>query len=750
MERNSRDHREYRDYYHEEFEEQEIHLRDYLQIVSKRRYLILTVLAVVFLVVALKTFTTTPIYTAASQVLIERNYGSKGLENQFSRWEPDFLDTQAQIIQSANVAKKVVEQLNLTTRYRSYFFEDNAEVTFVQSLKQSVKDVIRPAYDWLKSLAGSEKVEAGIAGGEAFGGKPMTDEEIVAAIIQGGLSVTPLKNTKIVTISFSHENPGIAKMVTDAVVKAYMDEMLEIRLSTSSYSVKWMTDKARDEREKLEHSERALQQFMRENDLVTVEDRLTVLPQKLSGFGSQISKAEAEKKELGDLLRQIRAAGSDLDKLEKIPTLASNEVLKSIRERIYKANLNIQELSKKYGPKHPKMIQAKSELRSLTDEKRFEIDRILSSITNSYELAASKEQSLKELLSDTKSQMLESNEKFMQYQVMKREVDSNRAMYETLQAGIKKESVTEQSQSVNIWVTKQAEMPVFPSKPNKKRNLLLGLILGLFSGVGLAFFIEYLDNTVKSEKDLEERFGGSVLGSIEELKKNDDSIDSVVVTKPLSPVAESYRLIRSSLLLSSAGKPPETILLTSMGMGEGKTTTSANLARILAQNGKRVLVIDCDLRRPRLGDVFGIRNEVGLSSVLTGNAGNDVVMQPPNEEISVMLSGPIPPAPAELLSSDRMKMLIQSMKQEYDFVLLDSPPVQSVTDSLALCQMVDGVLIVVRAGKTTNEMLESGLKKLRDVNGKLLGFVLNRMKMKGKGYYSYGYGAYYARNEDEA
>ncbi|WP_136799823.1 GumC family protein [Desulfosediminicola ganghwensis] len=749
MERDRRDQREYRDYYPEEFEEQEIHLRDYLQIVSKRKYLILTVLAVVFLVVALKTFTTTPIYTASSQVLIERNYGSKGLENQFSRWEPDFLETQSQIIQSTNVAQKVVEQLNLTTRYRSYFFEEETEVTFVQSVKQSIKAVIGPAYDWLRNLAGgSEEVEAGVAG-ESFNDEPMTEEEIIASIIQGGLSVTPVKNTKIVTISFSHENPGIAKIVSDAVVKAYMDEMLEIRLSTSSYSVKWMTDKAREEREKLEHSERLLQQFMRDNDLVTVEDKLTVLPQKLSGFGNQISKAEAEKKELADQLAQIRAAGNNLDRLEKIPALASSEVLKSIRERIYKANLDIQELSKKYGHKHPKMIQAQSELRSLTDEKSFEIERVLSSITNSYELAASKEESLKELLADTKSQMLESNEKFMQYKVMKREVDSNRAMYDTLQAGIKKESVTEQSQSVNIWVTKKAEMPLSPSQPNTKRNLLLGLILGLFGGVGLAFFIEYLDNTVKDEKDLGDRFGGSILGSVEELKKNADSIESVVVTKPLSPVAESYRLIRSSLLLSAAGKPPETILVTSMGMGEGKTTTTANLARILAQNDKKVLVIDCDLRKPRLGSFFGVRNEVGLSSILTGSGGSEAIVQPPNEGISAILSGPIPPAPAELLGSDRMKMLIESMKQEYDFILLDSPPVQSVTDSLALCQLVDGVVVVVRAGKTTNEMLESGLKKLSDVNGKVLGFVLNGMKMRGNGYYSYGYGSYYTRNEGE-
>ncbi|MCP4295761.1 MAG: polysaccharide biosynthesis tyrosine autokinase [Proteobacteria bacterium] len=732
------------DHDYEEFEEQEIHLRDYFRIIRKRKYLIFTVLIIVFLATVVKTFTTIPVYTAASQVLIEKNYGNKGLDYQYQMYDPGFISTQSEIIKSANVALKVVDNLQLAKKYHHYFFKEKGDVSLVDVAKKYLKVLIEPV---IKFFEKDQKEVIDTSETNTIVTEPKTDKETIAQIIRGGLGVEPLDDTKIVSISYSDLDPAMARLVTDAIVRAYKDEMLEIKLSTSSYSVKWMTDKAQEEREKLEYSEHELQNFMRENDLVTVEDKLTILPQKLSEFGRQISKAEALKKELHDQLSQIRNAGKDLNKLESIPTLASNEVLKSIRDRIYKTTQTIQELSKKYGHKHPKMIKVTDELRILNDEKRYEINRILSTITNSYDLATSKEKSMKELLAQTKNEMLGSNEKFMQYQIMKRQVDSNRVMYETLQAGIKKEGVTEQSQSVNIWVIKKADLPTSPSKPNKKRNLLLGLILGIFSGVGLAFFIEYLDNTVKGAQELEEKFGLTVLGSIEELRGKDKNIESFVTQNPHSPVTESYRLVRSGLLLSSAERPPKTMLITSMNAKEGKTSTTANIGRILAQAGSSVLVIDCDLRRPRMHEIIGDKSDIGLSSFLSGSSEEDIIQETKDKDVFFIPSGPIPPSPAELLGSAKMKNLIESLSGKFDFILLDSPPVQSVTDSLMLSQYVDGTIIVVRAGKTTNEDMESGMKKLHDVQTHFLGFVLNGMKTQDMGNYYYGYSTYYAKDE---
>jgi len=262
------------------------------------------------------------------------------------------------------------------------------------------------------------------------------------------------------------------------------------------------------------------------------------------------------------------------------------------------------------------------------------------------------------------------------------------------------------------------------------------------AGIGLAFFIEYLDNTAKSDTGLEQRYGLTVLGMIENISKSGENIESHVIDHPLSPLAESYRLIRSSLLLSSAEKPPGTILVTSMGAKEGKTSTTLNLARVLVQGGRKVLIIDCDLRRPRMHSLAGVTNETGLSNYLSGLTDEDTLLPIQDDDLMLIPSGPIPPNPAELLGSRRMEELLERLRQQFDFVLLDSSPIQSVTDSLALGRIVDGTIIVVRFGKTTYDMLNSGMKKLRDVNVNLLGFVLNGLSRSDtKGYY-YGYYSY--------
>ena len=261
----------------------------------------------------------------------------------------------------------------------------------------------------------------------------------------------------------------------------------------------------------------------------------------------------------------------------------------------------------------------------------------------------------------------------------------------------------------------------------------------------MAFLVEYLDNTVKSEVELERRYGITVLGSIERLKGS-ESIETHILSKPMSPIAESYRLIRSSLLLSSAEKPPQVILLTSMSPQEGKTSTTANLARVLAQGQKRVLIIDCDLRRPKGHVLFNISNENGLSTYLTGNCQDIPVIPVPSDVLSILPAGPIPPNPAELLGSSKMGQVISEMRDRFDFVLLDSPPILRVADGLALSKMVDGTIIVVHCGKTTFDMLHGGIKKLADVDATILGFVLNSLKQSDNKAY-YGYSSYYASDE---
>lgn len=734
----------------QDFQEQEIHLRDYVRVIIKRKITVITFLAITFLTVVIATFTATPYYTASSQVLIEKNIGSNKLTGggNYSPYDPDFQTTQFELIRSPNVARRVVEQLQLDTRYRHYFFEESADSpSFLSTIKSGIKKFLSgllPA----KSDSADKTIPAEESAPLLVASEPMSDAEIIASIIQGNLSIIPVANTKTVYILYSDKNPAMAKIIVDAVVKAYIDETLEIKLSSSNYTLKWMTSKAEEESKKLEGSELSLQKYMRDNDLVTVEDKLAVYPQKLAEFSSQLSKAQTEQKEYEALYAQIKNLGEDYQNIETISIFSDNKILQGLREKIYLADQNIKDLSKKFGYKHPLMINAKAEKEMLLKEKRFEIDRIIEATKNSYNLAKSRETNLTKLLTDTKQEMLNVNERFTQYSIMKREADMNRVMYDALTSSIKEVNVTDQAQDIKIWVVKKAALPLFADKPRKKRNLALGLILGLFGGIGLAFFIEYLDNTVKNGKDLEQRFGLTVLGSIEELRDKNSKIETSLRDNPLSPLAEGYRMIRTSLLLSTPDHPPRTLLITSMVPQEGKTSTAYNLAMILAQNENKILIIDCDMRRPRMHSLFAVPNSSGLSNYLAGNIEHNQLRQVEVNGLTVIPAGPPPPNPAELLNSNRMKLLLNEMSKNFDFILLDSPPLLRVTDSLTLGKLVDGTLLVTRSGKTSYDMLESGLGKIRGMNITLLGAVVNGITATIGSDKYYSYDDYY-REESE-
>ncbi len=733
------------------------HLRDYLRIVLNRKWTILTVMVIISCTVALLTFSKTPVYTASTQVLIEKNMDAGSMEGlrMYMMRDPNFRATQFQLIRSFNVAHRVVKDLQLDTKYKKYFFGFEPEyispiINFKKNIKKTVKEALSTVFPALfkhKDGGGSQI----IIKKSDFIDDNKSDADKIAAMIQSGLDIIPIKDTKIVRIVYHNKTPGIAQMVVNGVVQAYIDETMEIKTSSARYTINWMTTKAEEEKKKLEESERALQKYMRDHDIVTVENKLAIYPEKLAQFSSQLSEAQAKKKEYEALYKQIEKAGKNYKTLEKIPIFSDNSILQSIRSKIFDSEQNLKELSKKFGFKHPAIIKAKSERTLLIREKKLEMDRIIGSYRNAYDLVKTNVNDLEQLMESAKKEMLDMNELFTQYTILNRDKEMNRTVYDALATSIKKTNVTAQSQDLKIWVVKKADLPAAPSKPNKRREIIRGILMGIAVGIALAFFLEYLDNTAKSAQEIEERYNLTVLGSVEDLTKRKEAIESSVIDNPLSPVAESYRLIRSGLLLSSPDHPPRTILITSMLQQEGKTSTTANLGAILAQNDKKVLIIDCDMRRPRQHSLYGIVNSYGLSNYLSGNINDKqkLIRHDPNGVISLIPSGPNPPNPAELLSSNRMKTLLKEAQSKFDYVLLDSPPIQQVTDSLMLGPLVDGTILVINAGKTTYDMLDNGIKKLREGHTKILGIVLNRLTKDktGKGYYGYGYYSYYRKGD---
>ena len=703
--------------------DREVHLRDYLRIVGKRRRTAITFFLAVFGLVAVLTLTATPQYEGTTKILIEKVEPS----NLSGRWspggyDPAFYQTQLQLIRSRSVARRVVETLSLAEN-NAIFGPDKARD------RRLLGEIKSAASGWLNRI--------GIGSGKKGPERPR--EEVLAEEISKNIQVRPVPDSQIVRISFLSPNPELAALIAGTTAKAYIEEILELKMGSNRRTLEWMTRKAEEEGQKLQKAEQALQQYMRVNNLVTVDNRIAGTPEEMAELSTQLVRAESNRKQLEELNTRIRKLTSR-QAPETLAVIASDQALQALRAQIVMAEKNVMELSARYGPKHPVMEKAQSDLRLLQSKRQQEVNRIIESVRNDYELALSNERNLRAQLDRLKSEALRVNDKFVQYGVLKREVDTNRQLFDSLLLKIKEQTITEENNPINLWIVEEAGIPLSPAKPTTGLNLLLGLVLGLFGGVALAFFREYLDNTIKLPAEAEALLAAPVLGVVTHCKGK-NAIDGIVQREPLSSHAESYKALRTSLLLSAADKAPGKILITSAISGEGKTTTAINLAMALAQAEKRVVLIDADLRKPRLHGHFKLGNATGLSTYLAGASGKDILRKGPLANLAVLTSGPIPPNPSELLNSARMKELLDSLSEQYDVIICDSPPVLPVADARILARVFDGTVLVTQAGKTTYEQAARALKALRDVNRPVLGLVINALPLQKSDYY---YAEYYA------
>lgn len=725
-------------------DEKQIHLRDYLRIIDKRKWTVFTFFIITFITVIIATFTATPLYQASTKVIIERNSDSFTTSSRYMSYDPEFLETQHQLIKSAAVVEKVVKSLDPEKTYDTFFSEKEKKVSYVRSV-----------FRWLhnqflsfKEMIGIEKLFSSSNETVNFpieSDIPLTKAQKLENIISAGISVIPVAQSRIVQILYVSDNPAVAMKVANSVAQAYIDELVDMQMEVSGYSIGWMTKKAESQREKLEESENELNDYKKQHDIVTIENRVTMLPEKLSELSKNLTKAETTKKELLAIYNQVKNVKLEL--LETIPVIVENVSVEAINQKILIADQKISELSKKYGPKHPKMITARNELNDLKNKKYEALGTAVQTIKNEYLLAESNERDLNELLGQTKFQAEILGEKSVQLGMLQRKVDTNRYLYDALIKSIKEKGISERNQSVNVWVIEKAKLPKLPAYPKKKRNILLSIIFGLFGGIGLAFFLEYLDNTVKTPEDVEEKFNIPVISTIDLFDNKNQTIVQNVLNESSSLIAESFKGLRTAVFLSSPGNPPKKLLITSMTPGEGKSSVAACLAVSIAQTGKKILLIDADMRRPVQHKNFSQKNKSGLSSLLAGVT-NEKESTQLNilENLDLITAGPIPPNPSELLSSTKMKDLLTAFSSSYDMIIVDTPPLASVTDPVILSQNVDGVVIVTWSGKTTHEILRKGLKQLSEANAPITGLVLNRFSAKKSGYY-YNYGDYYYSSE---
>lgn len=726
--------------------EKEIHLRDYIRILGRRKSTVITFFAVTVLVVVLATFTADPLpmYQSSVRVVIERStpetltgyrYGNLG-------YDPEFLETQSQIIKSQGVAEKVVDAVGAERLYNAYFPEGEMPEASITDLARAWLDA---RYQSFKEMIGIGAVPPPSAGDpeEAFSGggpqEPPTTAEIMHPIVRGSIGVMPMEQTRVVSISYTSPNPVLSKTVADTVAQAYIDQLLDMRMEISGYSIEWMSKKAEEQRKKLEEAEHKLHAYKREHNIITIEDRLAILPERLAEFSRKLTRAEARRKELEAVYNQVK--NRPTEELETVSVIAEHAGVDAINRDIREAEQQISDFSEKYGPRHPRMIAANNDLVQLLETKHREIQKAVKTVENEYALARDQERAFQKMLDETKFEAARLNEQSIQLDIIKRQVETNKNLYNALLRRMEEEGLTERSQSVNVWVIENAGMPAAPMSQGNKKNIVLGLVLGLMGGVGLAFFFEYLDNTVKSPEDVEERFDLPLIGAIEKITDKNRSAVDIVMAQESSSISENFKTLRTAILLSAPECAPRVLLVTSMGAKEGKSTVASCLAVSMARNGLGALLVDADMRRPQIHSYFNIENETGLSALLAGSADGDICCRNHIPNLDILPSGAVPPNPSELLSSGRLDRLLQKSREKYDMVILDSPPL-GVSDAMILGKKSEGVLLVARAGQTRYEMLQKAAKMLREVSAPVTGIVLNGFDAKKAGYYL-NYSEYY-------
>jgi capsular exopolysaccharide synthesis family protein len=709
-----------------------IHLRYYVQIIQKRYHVVVFFFLTVVFTGVVFTYSQTPIYRSSTKILVEQSEPEIIIPN-FSPTKinnPHFIYSQIELLKSKNVVEKIINNLKQDDIFLNSF---NRKKTIISQ----TKDIIFSIFTSNTSVVVDQN--------------KIYHKKInrIKSLLLQNIQVQLKGESNIIGISFMHQNPLVAQKVVQEITKAYMNELLDIKISSSKYNLSWLTAKADEERNMLENLEKNLQAFVRENKIITLEDKIVSTPELLSDYSIQLSQVKTKRKSLEERYLQTQQYINDYDSLERLPVFSSDLHLQQLRENILNLEQQLSEKRKLFGPKHPIIVKIIDELILLKNEKKKELQYLTEKAKNELELENKNEKNLEILLEETKTNTLIINEKLFQYNIIKRKVDTSRALFDALIQSIKEQNVTGQTKNVNVHVIEHAEVPNSPSKPQKLKNITLSIILGSLGGTLLAFFLEYFDNKIFTKEQIEQNYDTRVIGEVELSEATNVLFTNLIDTKDtFSSIAERYRTIRSAISLSSATKPIKTILITSSTKNEGKTSTCINLATTIAYSQKSVLIIDCDMRKPTLHKYLGVDNSIGLSTYLAGITQEEIIQEIPDKQISIIPSGVIPPNPSELLGSEKMKNMLNKLSDKYDYILIDSPPMLAVTDADIINTIVDGTIIIVRANSTSHDMLLTSIQKMNILKANLLGIILNGIKKSHFGISDYYYGEYRQTNDN--
>ncbi len=723
----------------------EIHLRDYLDVLVRRKWIVIIVLLVTFFSVALYTFTRTPLFLAKGVLKVSSQGANvtkfENVETNIVKMK-EFQQTQVKLLQSEQLAGRVIAKLKLDENplFNPFLAEEEAAGSIGSQIKgivRAVKNFIRFQDDQKALQQLSEEAQQQIV------------YEKVLKSFQESFEVSPVRNSELIEISFESPESQLSARIVNTAMQEFLNMQMDSQMDIAKTAGKFLEKKIIAAQVKLEKSEKDLTEFSRRVGLVSLDPKLNLVMKQLEELNDALAKARTER-----INREATYQQAISENSMNLPQILNDPLIQELKTQYATLQAEYQDLSITFKPAYPKMQQLAAKMKDIADRIEAEKQRIIDSIKNEYETALKKEQYLTARTEEQKKRAIDLNDKATQYKILLREVDTNKSIYQSLLQRSKEIDATLGADALNIQIVDSARPPIVPSKPRIARNLLLGLLVGLFGGIGVAFIQEYLDNTIKNPDELVERFHIPVLGLIPFDKENSDDKKLLALKfyyEPRAPMTESIRTAMTSVELSSSENPPRTILVTSVLAGAGKSTFSSNAALSYLSSGERCLLIDVDLRKASLHHVYAEGEKgKGLSNVLTGTESlKNVIRKTEFEGLDFISSGPLPPNPAELLASKRMRQLLGIVSKQYDHVILDGPPFQGFAEILVLSNMVDGVILITVEGETPREGVRHFRKSVLNVGGSILGAIINKAGRK-KGYGSYGYGSYkyYSYNYD--
>jgi polysaccharide biosynthesis transport protein len=721
-------------------------LSDLIGVVLKHKWTLLLVVLVATTIAGINTFLLRPTYRATTVLQIERaaarvvDFRGNVDADQASVDEYLGLKTQYELLRSRSLAERVIDELQLD---RS---KPAAPALGAGATSPGAKAAPVPA-EVGSAAVGPGYLDRIISGYRKLSTPASTDPEIlgreaVVGAFLGALAVDPIQNSRLVRLSVDNSDPALAAKIANATAQTFVSLGQERRIESSSYAKTFLEDQIKQMKTRLEESERKLNQYTQNKQILALDDKTNVVNQTYTDYAGALGKAEQERIRLETLYNEVKRNP------ESAPQSVESKIVATYKEQKAKLELEYQQNLRIFKPDFPKMQQIKAQIVGVDAQIKNELGNLANVVKAQFDAAAAQEAQLREKLGNTRKQVLVTQDNSIDLNLLKREVDTNRQLYDSLLERLKQVNISSNLTTNNLSIVDTAAVPLYPYKPNLQSNLLAGLGIGLFLGLCLVFLLEYLDDSIRFPDMVERVLGVPLMGVIPVGDKKRSDLGSIafdVHTDPRSTMAEAYRSVRTSLQFSTSHGAPTRLLVTSTTRDEGKSTTALALAINFAQMGHHVLLVDGDMRNPSVHKMLGIPNELGLSNLLSDHARGHTLIQPtvvPN--LSVLTAGPSPPNPVDLLMGPKlMALLAKASAVGISHVIVDGPPILGIADSIVLGNQIQDMLFVVRAGATRKANIRDALRRLRlsglVPRGAVLTFAPARA-LQGYGAY-YGYGA---------